>query len=401
MKKLLEAINRGILTALNESNINLLSDLDDDTLDQMDSLYTKNINSKRLALCPKTREELATIIKSVVERKGWECSLNHIDVSKITDMSDLFSIDDACFGLGKFNGDISEWNVTNVKYMTAMFCGSHFNGDISNWIITIVVDMYGMFFNSKFENNLSNWEINSSCNTDEMFDNCPIKEEYKPKVFNNTKKLLEAANRGILRGLHEQNIELLSDLDDDNLGQPDSLQTKNINNLDDTLSLYKNIFIRAVKNRTMIPDSIKNAINNPDNFQRYKGIIKATNEEHLKELINTGRILVGDDGNYNWIDTSELHTLNCVFINNKWFNGYIDLWDTSSVITMDGLFWHAESFNRPIGNWDVRNVTKMKQMFYHTNNFNQDISNWQILSCEKPDLFDTFHNICDNYKPIC
>jgi hypothetical protein len=30
-------------------------------------------------------------------------------------------------------------------------------------------------------------------------------------------KLLEAINRGILRGLNENNIELLSDLDDDNL----------------------------------------------------------------------------------------------------------------------------------------------------------------------------------------
>jgi hypothetical protein len=32
MKKLLEAINRGILKGLNESNINLLADLDDDEL---------------------------------------------------------------------------------------------------------------------------------------------------------------------------------------------------------------------------------------------------------------------------------------------------------------------------------------------------------------------------------
>ena len=265
------------------------------------------------------------------------------------------------------------------------------------------------------------------------------------------KKLLEAINRGILKGLNEQTIELISDLDDGNLDQMDSLQSKSINSKEDVMSLYKNIFIRAVKNRTMISDNVKNVINNPANFQRYKGIITATSEEHLKELINIGRLLVGDDGNYNWIDTSELHSLNSIFINNKWFNGYIDLWDTSSVESMDGLFWHAESFNRPIedwdvsrvknmcelfygaksfnqpignwdvsnvtdmeamfygarafnqpiGNWDVRNVTKMKQMFYHTNKFNQDISNWQILSCEKPDLFDTFHNISDNYKPIC
>jgi hypothetical protein len=32
------------------------------------------------------------------------------------------------------------------------------------------------------------------------------------------------------------------------------------------MSLYKNIFVRAVKNRTMIPDNVKNAINNPVNF---------------------------------------------------------------------------------------------------------------------------------------
>jgi hypothetical protein len=33
MKRLLEAINRRILKGLNESNINLLADLDDDELD--------------------------------------------------------------------------------------------------------------------------------------------------------------------------------------------------------------------------------------------------------------------------------------------------------------------------------------------------------------------------------
>jgi hypothetical protein len=31
------------------------------------------------------------------------------------------------------------------------------------------------------------------------------------------KKLLEAINRGILKGLNENNVELLADLDDENL----------------------------------------------------------------------------------------------------------------------------------------------------------------------------------------
>jgi hypothetical protein len=35
--------------------------------------------------------------------------------------------------------------------------------------------------------------------------------------LNNMKKLLEAINRGILRNLNENNIELLADLEDENL----------------------------------------------------------------------------------------------------------------------------------------------------------------------------------------
>ena len=44
------------------------------------------------------------------------------------------------------------------------------------------------------------------------------------------KMLLEAINRGILRGLNENNIELLTDLDDDNLDQTNSIQAKSMNN---------------------------------------------------------------------------------------------------------------------------------------------------------------------------
>jgi hypothetical protein len=41
--------------------------------------------------------------------------------------------------------------------------------------------MYDMFKDSNFNNNISSWEINPDCDTRQMFNNCSIKEEYKPK----------------------------------------------------------------------------------------------------------------------------------------------------------------------------------------------------------------------------
>ena len=80
---------------------------------------------------PKTKEELADIISREIEANGTDCSLNHIDVSNITDMGYLFKGSD-------FIGDISDWNVSNVKYMYGMFESSKFNGNISNWNVSNV-----------------------------------------------------------------------------------------------------------------------------------------------------------------------------------------------------------------------------------------------------------------------
>lgn len=51
-----------------------------------------------------------------------KADLNHIDVSKVANMKNLFSH-------SEFNGDISKRNVSNVTDMKGMFCYSKFNGD--------------------------------------------------------------------------------------------------------------------------------------------------------------------------------------------------------------------------------------------------------------------------------
>ena len=44
----------------------------------------------------------------------------------------------ALFESSRFNGDISKWDVSNVRNMNEMFCDSEFNGDISKWNVSNV-----------------------------------------------------------------------------------------------------------------------------------------------------------------------------------------------------------------------------------------------------------------------
>ena len=166
-------------------------------------------NPKEYIYHPKTKEELVEIIKAEVEKDGWKCNFNHIDVSKITDMSYLFSSNRFYgYNLDKFNGDISRWNVSNVEDMRCMFLDAEsfnqpigdwdvskvttmesmfdgaylFNQPIGDWDISNVTDMRWMFFEAySFNQDLSKWKLKPCIGAAYIVDKCPIKDEYKPK----------------------------------------------------------------------------------------------------------------------------------------------------------------------------------------------------------------------------
>jgi hypothetical protein len=55
------------------------------------------------------------------------------------------------FAHSRFNGDISQWNVSNVKMMIEMFSFSRFMGDISGWNFSKDVCVFDMFYGSLME----------------------------------------------------------------------------------------------------------------------------------------------------------------------------------------------------------------------------------------------------------
>ena len=134
------------------------------------------IKKSKYKYFPETKEELQDIIKQRIKDEGSEVDLNDIDVSKITDMSDLFLRKD-------FNGDISDWDVSNVKNMSEMFVNCFkFNKDISSWDVSNVTDMTSMFNGCKsFNQDISSWDVSKVKEHYFIFINCGIQDKYKPK----------------------------------------------------------------------------------------------------------------------------------------------------------------------------------------------------------------------------
>ena len=152
---------------------------------------------------PKDRDTLKKLLKRMIEVRGDEGDFNDIDTSEITSMLMLF------FGNTTFNGDISGWKFQKVSTTSLMFCGAtSFNQDISKWKFPDVIYMKGMFqdatsFNqpigdwefpnvekmdfmfkgaTKFNQDISKWKIRG-VDVFKMFEDCPIKDEFKPKIM--------------------------------------------------------------------------------------------------------------------------------------------------------------------------------------------------------------------------
>lgn len=160
--------------------------------------------TKRPNIIHATNQTIKEIVKDELDKLGHNADLNHIDVSQVTNMSDLFSCGTYLgTNLGKgyedINPDISMWDVRKVKTMDSMFlrcekfnCDlskwetenledarrlfakcKEFNKDISNWYVGKVYDMREMFYGcEKFNQDISSWDVSKVTDMTAMFRKC-------------------------------------------------------------------------------------------------------------------------------------------------------------------------------------------------------------------------------------
>ena len=122
---------------------------------------------------PKNKNELIEIVTELIKKRGKNADLNDIDVSEITDMSELFYK----ININKINInniDISEWDVSNVHTAYNMFYGcTNFNCDLSNWDVSNLVTAPRMFYGCEsFNSDLSKWNVSKLRSAQGMFSDC-------------------------------------------------------------------------------------------------------------------------------------------------------------------------------------------------------------------------------------
>ena len=74
-------------------------------------------------------------------------------------------------GCDLFEGDISNWNVSNITNMAKMFYDSRTNPDISGWDVANVTNMAKMFSRAvKFNQPIENWDVSGVRSMNGMFE---------------------------------------------------------------------------------------------------------------------------------------------------------------------------------------------------------------------------------------
>ena len=85
-------------------------------------------------------------------------------------------------GCSNLDFDLSNWNVSKVKYIQYMFynCKSFEGKGLENWDVNNISNMLFAFANCKKLNcdNVKNWKVNDNCNISGMFNNCTNKPDW-------------------------------------------------------------------------------------------------------------------------------------------------------------------------------------------------------------------------------
>ena len=170
-----------------------------------------------------------------------------------------------------------------------------------------------------------------------------------------TNKILEAVNRGIKFALDDFEDQ------EEIQGQVNG-KVKNNSNLKEYFEWQQLIGkLENLENKELTKQDIEE-LARISKLLNVKYTVNSTGKlEDIVDYIDK----IDHNANLNWIDTSKLVDMNCLFKDKINFNGDISEWDVSNVKNMSDMFAGCRQFNQDISNWNVDNVRYTRFMFYN------------------------------------
>jgi surface protein len=296
----------------------------------------------------------------------------------------------------KFNADISEWQVSNVKTFLGTFecypAGCLFNADLSKWIVSKATNMASMFLQTTlFNADISKWDVSNAKDMYEMFRratsfNRNLAEWSIEKVTSwrnmfsvtsvfNFKKALDIAwelkNPAAYpaSGMYTESCAVDSACGKcakkNTIGDAVTCSSETLP-VKDTSTACKLCIDNghecctpprfAPVDRTALKDAVDSCI--------------AETGDGSCPMFSDAKGVMGE-----W-DTSRVENMQDMFRNFPKFNQDLSKWQTSEVKTINGMFCYARIFNQDLSKWNVSKVTDMRDLFHEDNPFNQDLSKW-------------------------
>jgi len=314
--------------------------------------------------------------------------LDNWDTSNVTNMSLTF------FRTDDFNQNINNWNTSNVTTMSRMFEDADaFNQPINNWNVSSVTDMNQMFNRAQvFNQPLNNWTVGNVTNMTSMFNSAQAFNQnidsWDVGNVTNMSSMFRSAT-AFNQPLNSWDVSLVLSMS--SMFSSASAFNQPLNNWDTSavtnmLAMFSSA---SVFNQNINSWNVTNVITMQDMFRNASAYNQPMASWNVDSVVNMSSMFEGAttfNQPLNTWNVSAVANMGSMFEEAIAFDQQLDNWDVSSVTLMEAMFKEAALFNQSVNNWNVSVVTNMEQMFNEALLFDQPLNNWdtgEVLSMKE------------------
>ncbi|MEO9871960.1 BspA family leucine-rich repeat surface protein [Ekhidna sp.] len=290
--------------------------------------------------------------------------LHSWDVSNVTNMSSLFA------GASSFNRRIDAWEVSNVTNMSSMFEGATaYNNDgidLRPWNVSNVTDMGSMFKDAtSFNRRVDQWNVSNVQDMSSMFAGA---SKFNRNVDSwNAAKVTDMSS--MFEGARSFNNNSL-ELTDWNVSK--------VTNMSRMFFGATSFNVKVKKWDVSKVTDMSHMFAGATTFNRSLKKWNVRKVTNMSSMFEGASDFNGNFDNLNDWDVSSVTNMSSMFKNATSFDQEINAWDVSKVTNMSSMFENATSFNEKLKAWDVNKVTDMSHMFRGIISFNRNIKLWDV-----------------------